>query len=202
MSETYTTGGDKTIAVPRTHWAGETFKVLQEHNLLYIDLMLRLWGIYPEPFVGVYKANDEHEPVGDYLSRSQYWLINYALSPKDWLWYEPWGKTLNENHYWIIQPPHDPPIVSIANSKLTIEQTGRAAQWLDTLLSTTPDPLVDPDGKHLYFHHHSPLSSGHPQHHWHSYTFITQKVPDTFYLEAVITHGTDWPPFNGGYQPT
>jgi len=164
--------------------------------------MLRLWGIFPEPFVGVYHANAQHEPFGDVLSRNKYWLINYALSPKDWLWYEPWGKALRENHYWIPQPVITPPLINITNSRLTIENTGQTAQWIDTLLSTTFFPLVDADGKHLYFHHHSPVSSGHPHHHWNSYTFRTQKALATWYLEGVISHGTDWPPFNAGYRPT
>ncbi|MBA7634559.1 hypothetical protein ES703_42145 [subsurface metagenome] len=202
MSESYTTGGDKTISIPRSHWAGQTFRPVQDHDLEYIDLMLRLWGLFPEPFVGVYYAGSNHEPGSEYLSRNKYWLINYALSPKDWLWYEPWGKTLRENHYWLPQPVLTPPLFNITNSRITIENTGQTAQWLDTLLSTTPFPLVDDDGKHLYFHHHSPLSSGHPQHHWNSYTFITKKALETWYLEAIISHGTDWAPFNSGYRPT
>jgi len=153
-------------------------------------------GRTPEVLIDIYLSGDDHLPHGDPISSSRYWLINQSLPPRDWLWFEPWGKSLDENHYWLPQPHLDPPDITLKNGHITLVNTGRSAQWIDTLLSTTPFPLVDTDDKHLHFHHHSPISYGGELYHWHSYTFKLEKDSELWTLEAIISNGLHWPPLN------
>jgi len=197
MATAYLQGGDAYQILDYPKLAGQTFRVDSAFTLQWLDLNLKLMGRTPEVLIEIYLAGVDHLPHGDPISSSRYWLINQPLPTRDWLWLEPWGKTLNENHYWLPQPVLDPPDITIKNGNITLINTGLSAQWIDTLLSTTPFPLVDPNGDHLHFHHHSPISYGGEFYHWHSYTFKLEKGVELWTLEAIISNGLHWPPLNG-----
>lgn len=197
MATGYLQGGDAYQVLDKDRSAGQTFRVDSPFTLQWVDLNLKLMSKSVEPRIYIFHAGADHLPSGDEISYSRYWLINQPLPTRDWLWHEPWGKTLTENHYWLDQPPLDPPTITLKNGAITLVQTGETAQWIATLLSTTPYPLVDPSGDHLHFHHCSPLSYGHPVNHWHSYTFKFLKGEETWTLEAIISNGSHWPPLNG-----
>lgn len=198
MASHYLKGGDAYQRLAHPYWAGQTFHVASPFTLQFIDLNLQLSGRQPQVIITLFHAGVDHLPAGDPISLSKYWLINNPQPVRDWFWFEPWGKTLCENHFWLDQPPLAPPDISFYNGAITLVNTGETAQWVDCLLHTTYHPLVDEDGKHIYFHHHSPISKGHPVNHWHSYTFRFQKGEETWTLEGIISHGSLWPPFNSG----
>ena len=196
MTPAYLQGGDAYQILDHPKVAGQTFRVDQAFTLQWIDLNLKLGFKTPEVIVEIYNAGADHLPQGDPISRSRYWLITQPLPTRDWLWYEPWGKTLSENHDWWAQPHLDPPDITFKNGAITLVNTGRTAQWIDTLLSVYPFPLVDASGDHLHFHHHSPVSYGGETYHWHSYTFKFEKGAELWTLEAIISQGDNWAPLN------
>ncbi|GAH63490.1 unnamed protein product, partial [marine sediment metagenome] len=147
------------------------------------------------PVVELYWADINGYPTGDRLSRGSFLDVPYSFTSPLWVFSESWGKTLKENHPWNLGPPGQEPEVTLKNGIVTLVNPGFTASKIDTLPDTTFLPLVSDYGNHLYVHHHCPLATGHPQKHWISYAFITQiDYIDIWYLEAVISHGTDWPP--------
>lgn len=72
MSTSYTVGGDTLQSVDHPNWQGQTFRVLEDHILQYIDLQMRGRMIMPEPVIQVFHADAWHEPYGDALSRNRF----------------------------------------------------------------------------------------------------------------------------------
>lgn len=179
MSELYTAGGDEFQLCTRNKWAGQTFRPQISHILHLIDVNLKGFSLWPRPVLQIFNADAEHKPVGEALSRDKWWLVDSSHPQRDWLWFETWGKTLNENHFWLPGPPLEWPDITLNNSQITLVNTGRTAQWINTIPSATYFPLLDEDGLPLYVHHCSPVSTGHPEKHWHSYVFIFQKEAET-----------------------
>lgn len=72
MSESYLIGGDTLQIVDNPIWQGQTFRVIENHILQFIDLEMRGAMIINEPVIQVFYAGATHEPWGDYLSRNRY----------------------------------------------------------------------------------------------------------------------------------
>lgn len=75
MSESYTEGGDTFAVLYGDHQSGQTFRVLQEHVLEWIDLDIKGSTIMTHPVLLLYYADAHHQPLGDYLSRNRGYIV-------------------------------------------------------------------------------------------------------------------------------
>lgn len=72
MPEVYLSGGDTLQSVDNPNWQGQTFRVLENTVLNFIDLEMKGAMIATSPVILVFHADSSHEPFGDYLSRDRH----------------------------------------------------------------------------------------------------------------------------------
>lgn len=80
MSESYTEGGDTDADVGFGYVEGQTFHVVEEHTLEWVDLDIKLPSFVTRPAVLLYYADAHHQPWGDCLSRNRGMIYPYNIT--------------------------------------------------------------------------------------------------------------------------
>lgn len=132
----------------------------------------------------------EQEEAGDTLEHT--FIVRGWLK---WQFCEPWGDTLQENNTWIPLPDYDPPTVAVKNGLCTVYGKAILWQWLRTPNYGGLWPLINPNGDHLYFYHHSPFTVCNPTTGFLAYQLWTFKTPNQWLLEPTIDRGSHWGPW-------
>ncbi|GAH95302.1 unnamed protein product, partial [marine sediment metagenome] len=195
MGQFYLLGGDTWQRVTWTDRLCQSFRPQSDFILHYVDIIEKHHWWDDPPVVELYWADINGHPTGDRLSRGNFLNLPYSFSSPLWVFSESWGKTLTENHFWWPGPPLEGPEVTLKNGTVTLENLGFHRSHIGAGTEHISLPLVSDYGNRLYVHHHCPLATGPPQTHWISYAFVTEKEgEEDWYLEAVISHGTNWAP--------